>query len=478
VTDISVHAKAPDGRLASLDQDTATVLASGDTTNEITIRLGGRTELGLVSAVQGGVVQVVVDYGEAFTGIRQAAFTSVDGQTVTGTIDGRTTLPFPMGADPSSIQFADGAPPPTVIVAPAAQAAIQDVLARAQQAAGACPPPFLPRVGGDICQHCEDNCAEIGRDCAIGAATMCILYLFGWGACVAAFDLGCAITGTVCLHDCDVPGAACCPVSCPFVCCDVHESCAANNTCCPAGQVVCSGECCDPGITACNAGTCCPQEDQPCGGACCPAPEQRCADASRSLCCGKDEQACGGTCCASDLSCADEKLELCCAPGFDACGGSCCPSGECREGGVCCPTPLCDGQCYAAPCGDTCCEVFESQCIGGACCPTQQACGATCCPPGDVCADPSVGTCCPEKQACGAACCVPGQTCLDPSAGTCGGCAGDTALCTPPPGAGSAVCCEPGADCCYGACCPAGQLCCPFQPAGCYDPKIVDCVIP
>jgi hypothetical protein len=52
-----------------------------------------------------------------------------------------------------------------------------------------------------------------------------------------------------------------------------------------------------------------------------------------------------------------------CPEGTAVCGAECCPADNRCMGGVC--TPICDGETF--PCGDTCCALYNQQCINGTC---------------------------------------------------------------------------------------------------------------
>ncbi len=50
-------------------------------------------------------------FGSAFSGIREMVLTSPDGQTFSGTIDGKQLQPFAKGVAPETLRFTDGSAP-------------------------------------------------------------------------------------------------------------------------------------------------------------------------------------------------------------------------------------------------------------------------------------------------------------------------------------------------------------------------------
>ena len=434
-------------------------------TSTETVTLGSDVVLHTNRTTSRGSTQLKVSYGSAFQGIKESSFTT-DGKLVEGEIDGRRIVPLPVGAHAGSIKFEDGKPAPVVIVDQSLRQAITSLFEQARQAASSCEAsggiaPALPLItGGDACNSCNDKCTRDGLICDGGVAAACVLALFGYGVCVAAGAAACAAAFGACESDCDSPGNACCPVSCPGDnCCDNGESCADQNIdpkhtiCCPKLQIVCSGVCCAPGILQCNQGTCCPSNHSVCSGVCCAAGQ---ACSTENICCATHQPgvtpiSCHGVCCLADEVCRAEGV--CCPPGAPVCKGVCCRSGQCDSNGECCSLGVNGGNL----CGGTCCPVFS------------KCCNNVCCDSFDQCVN---GTCCPPAQVCGGICCPPGQGCQNHTTQTCGACAAGLVTCVPLNSSPN-VCCPPGISCCAGNCCPPGQICCDIAGVfGCHTEQV------
>lgn len=393
-----------------------------------------------------GGIQITLNYGTGFQGVRQVVLSSTDGKTMTAVIDGRTTKPFSVGADPGSVHFTDGSALPQLTVDPTLRAAITRLIQKAGQTAASCTSVHgsslpagefdrladlsgfptqegLPDVGvvSLACIGCDDGCTHTNTICSLTAI----------GSCAFTFGIGCGALATCiaeyygCKVVCRAPGNSCCPVWCPGngdLCCAQDLKCTIDRDsylrCCPTA-LFCAGICCFDN-EECHGNICCAIGSGPaCGSKCCASPNQICADPTAGLCCAPGEVNFNGSCC----------------PQSGVCGNTCCV-GNCIDPTTsnCCPSL------YRA-CGTACCDV-DAGCINGACCPPPQTCGSVCCPSGQVCNDASSGTCGPSG-------CPPGQV---------------TPLCQSAVGAtlvpNSAVCCSPSVYCCAGNCCKAGQLCC------------------
>lgn len=428
-----------------------------------TITLGGTAILQVDAAksVSGSApfTRGTIAFGGIATGIRQFSFYTTDGHVLRGEVDGRPIVPFLIGADPKTIQFQDGQPPPTVAFQPGILQALEALSRKAREEAGECRPatPF-PRITSldtgntgrsdhvgstPACISCEARCTAVAT---LGAASCCAFTLgFGCAACVAAAvvaEIGCI--GELCHGG----GQPCCPVTCGDVAC-----CYGGDTCLDTTR----GVCCGPGLNPCNGhqccqrtdlclpdGTCCPQGQAVCNqGTVCCQPGEACS--TEGICCPQFQQAtppisCRGACCAADEVCKDGVA--CCPPSTPVCNGVCCRGGTCDNNGDCCLPP---GRTCAA--GGVCCAGFSACCLG------------QCCPgPNDVC-HPTLKICCAEI--CGPACCGPNQFCQDRVNGICGTCPPGQYTC---PVAGEPRCCPVGTDCCpispNGQCCPPGTCCC------------------
>jgi hypothetical protein len=105
-----------------------------------------------------------------------------------------------------------------------------------------------------------------------------------------------------------------------------------------------------------SAGATCPNGSPPCGADCCDAQTNEVCQNGR--CCGGEVAICNGPgqCC-HGLVCFEGRCQVC-APGGAACvfDAQCCPEHVCVN-----------------PTG-----------VGGACCPSGQACGPLCCPEGTI----------------------------------------------------------------------------------------------
>jgi len=357
-----------------------------------------------------GAVQIMLHFGNGFTGPKEIVLTSADRATVQGTIDGRTVAPFPIKADPKSIKFADGTAIPAMVVDNETKQALPVLLKQMQgqcaKTIGASTPAALvPGCGGGpsgdppghlfdaqtspSCLLCMAGCESWDLTCwgqAFESASLC--GAFYW-VCLAGELIGCSVSDVECYANksLTIPGinvtVGACHLLGPSQLTGAPVS-SLGPPCCP---VVCG-----PGTGTLGVGT-------------------------PTWCCGPGE------------SCAGLP-PLCCSAGLTACGPNCCTSGEtCIGGTTCCPT--------ASVCGSSCCSAAQT-CTNGTCCATGNVCGTNCCNTGDTCLN---GSCCPSGHAvCGGVCCPDASSICDPATNSCS--------------------CPGGASSCGGTCCASGQLCC------------------
>lgn len=465
-------------------------------TSTTTVRLGDDPLLTINRDSQGGSTQFKYSYGQAFQGVHEAVFTS-DGKTIEGTVDNRAISSHPVGADFSTIKYADGNPAPGVKLDAAVGNALSALmkqakdtastcknaggsrssndadnwlqslarrrrassfgsrpvaeiaslspaaLALAPSALGALEPLAVPdgfgegfgmgQIGGSGCTDCQNDCAGTYAECEAAAG----------GGCVAAFI--CPPCGAACeglaLVACSVAGGDCLSAcdDAGNACCPV--ACSSNGSCCGKGQQCTpNGNCCPGGVQICN-NQCCSPGGICCGSACC-SPGQICKD---GVCCAADRNVCHGVCCAEGSVCSTEGI--CCKPIKNgrtpiSCSGTCC-SGEQKcgkpfpgSGGICCdPEHIC---------GDFCCQ---AGCVNGnECQPTCLVgvfCGSSCCSWG--CDNAAKSTCKPAQE------CAKGQYVCAPDA----------------VGVGN-VCCANGTGCLNGKCCPTGKVPCNNVTTGAY----------
>lgn len=473
------------GQPLTLRRSNATVRGVG-TTEALTITLGASELLSVhTSRAKTGFVEVNVTYGNAFRGLKRAAFYSRDGKVLEGDMDGRRIRPFIAGADPNSLRFADGGSPPATEVSPDIKQAIQSIFEKEKELAarggggtapqtpprppGPSPPPGPPdppdsadhghgsnpaASGG--CVGCKAVCYTAAGTCGYGAAAAAAGCIIFYVACLAGGLAGCAVASIFCIAACHATGFPCCPTACGDVaCCDGDETCLDPNpgVCCSKGLIACAANsCCQPSDTCINAtGECCSKDQIVCNHVCC-KPGEVCKDGV--ICCPPKQDVCGGVCCGINALC-NEKTGKCC-PSQLLCGGVCCDElSRCVDSGksLCCSFAVKD-------CGDKCCQPGEV-CIDDKCC--SNACGSECCKSNQLC--------------CGGICCPSGQTCLDAKAQKCGGCGAGLVGCIPdPPGPG--ICCPNGVvACCYGKCCKPGDVCCggPGTTFGCHA-SFSDCL--
>ena len=435
-----------------------------------TVRLGGNTLFQMNVSRTRGSSRVSITYGDGFQGIRQGSFTSADGETIQGDVDGHRVVPFRRGADPRSIRFADSARAPTLGISDDTRNAIKTITDRAKQNAASCTArrrglapagngnarqrPFSLDFGDHYsvdgfatesslvqsdsghdsypdhsagCLSCRGSCTASGIGCGVGTAVACA-FTFGIGCAVGI--AGCGIAIPACFLGCQASGQPCCPVTCGDVaCCDYDEPCLDVNR----------GICCSPNLKPCANKSCCRQNDT-------------CINAT-GVCCSAGLTICNDKCCKKGEVCKDGVA--CCPPSQETCGTLCCgPNEVCVGNKKCCPKN--------SACGNVCCDQ-QSRCADAGsslCCSfASQTCGGRCCKPGEQCIN---GKCC--SIPCGNVCCSSGQACQNPKTSTCvsSNCRAGRVTCVSqdsPSKLGRSMCCQTN-QCCLGKCCKPGEICC------------------
>ena len=344
-----------------------------------------------------GSVQVMMRFGDGFSGIKEIVFTSSDNKTLQGTIDGKEITPYSLKSDPKSIKFADGSALTQTTVdsdvlsaLPLLSQAMKNKCgagAPAAEAPSPAPPPGQPAHPINptrACIICTATFALTYDACVWGAAqasTSCGLF---YPVCLAAATLVClgaegVELGTLCHLPPfaqifgQTPGPPCCPVYCGGnSCCNTGESCASAGLCCSAGTTVCGSNCCNSGETCVGGATCC-SNGSVCGSNCCGA-GQSCTS---GVCCPTGNAVCNGVCCGDPNDICDPNTHACTLA---------CPGG-CQPGQLCCTAggtgaPVCTSQlgprnghpwcgesapnqiyCNNCPQGQTCTSI----CSGGLC---------------------------------------------------------------------------------------------------------------
>ena len=443
------------------------------------IRLGQNLLLRVERESREGSTEVKVTYGPAFEGIRLATFTT-DGKVIEGLIDGRRTVPLAIGADPSSLKFADGNTPPQVFLRPAVERALTAILKQAKDEISSCGqagPPSASNAGNGwplLASNQVPPSPWASRFAGKGAASSLLALTLRrsrsgsrslWGSPELADSAGepLAMPGIVPGPDPAPPQGN--PVL-SQACQSCQNSCAAAGATCDAGvsggcvaSLFFYGACVVVGLAACavGGGVCLNNCNNP-GGACCPVgcPNGGCCDTAwqctptESVCCAPNVFVCGNNCCPPGFIC---KEGICCTTDRTVCHGVCCPQGQvCSTEGICCrqlafnAKPVsCGGTCCAEGqkctqksccpdkdiCGNDCCR--PDQCKNGKCCFDSQAgpgrwCGDHCCNGpccGDKCCELCLGgqmikgECCPQERVCGNICCASDLSCTDARSGTC-----------------------------------------------------------
>jgi len=472
------------GRPITLEHNVRRIIPRQETRSSKVFKLGGSVLLQVDVFHAKGPIQITVNYGEAFQGVRRATFRSTDGKVLEGDIDGRRIRPFRVGDDSSSVKFADGGPPPTMKFDPDLPDAIKSLLEQAKRSAGSCSAgqtknahavatavPISPQgesghnsspQTSSGCIGCELGCTIASYVCGGACGGGCAAALLGYPICLGICLGGCAAVFAGCFDHCHTSGEACCPVTCgDDACCETSETCLSlkQGICCSKGLVACAAKhCCKQSDTCIHAtGFCCPKGHNRCNDVCCDKGEV-CKDGV--TCCPPNNVVCKGVCCKEGQVC---KGGVCCQPSHVACNGVCCKKDEvCVNDKKCCSK----GQ----ACGKVCCEE-NFRCVDknkGICCVfAVKDCNGICCKIGETCVN---GKCCPKP--CGDACCGSGEACQN---GTCVSlnCSGGKVTCISqdaPGKYGAALCCPQNAGCCLGKCCKPGESCCsgPGKPFGCH----------
>jgi hypothetical protein len=239
-------------------------------------------------------------YFPPITGVKNVTGIS-DGKTIIFTVDGRQTLSSAVGADPTTVQFADGKPAPQLNIDSSIRDAMIQLLNSAQTQSKACLSPQANQVllaaaetsapghpSGDSGSACTGG--EV--DCDLGEVACVGLALAGCGPFAFLCGSGCVGGYEGCLSFVHRSGTDCCPVACggesgitnPIgACCLGGEICLKRSTdghvalCCDSGTTACGGtQCCGPndtcftsqGTNGATTGLCCPPE-QIRNGQCC-----------------------------------------------------------------------------------------------------------------------------------------------------------------------------------------------------------------
>ncbi|MGB0065110.1 MAG: hypothetical protein WBP85_11750 [Terracidiphilus sp.] len=445
-------------------------------TSTTTVKLGDDPLLQIDRSSQGGSMQIKYSYGQAFQGVHEAAFTS-DGKTVQGTVDDRAISPHPVGADASTIKYADGHPAPAIKLDSAISDALTSLLKQARDAVSTCksagasrsssapdswfqslalrrgvnlsrsrpaveiaslspaalalaPSTFgalqplaalegagegfgMGQIGGSGCTDCQNDCAGTYAECEAAAG----------GGCLVAFlcpPCGAACEGTA-LIACSITGAEC-----------LSNCNNAGSACCPIG---CSnGNCCNSGQQCTPNGGCCPDGVEICNNQCC-SPGQVCKN---GVCCTSDRNVCHGVCCPEGNVCSTEDI--------------CCPSIKSGEKPISCGSACC-------PEGQNCAKSYAGS-KDEICCYTERICGGVCCPSGCVNGNECAPLCL-VGESCGSSCCDWG--CADSKTSTCKpaqNCAKGQYVCTGEAAGVVNVCCPNGTGCHNAKCCPTNTTYC------------------
>ena len=317
-------------------------LAGGSATNETyTVKLNGQPLYQVSQQGAPGAVTRSDTYFAPITGVHQATSTS-DGTNITFVVDGRTSLPMAVTANPSSIKFVDGGPAPAISIPPSIGDAIAELFTDAATKIKSCATTstaatvagsLLAAVGtdqghpsgddGHECTAGEEGC--IGAEAACVAAAIAAALACGPAAfiCGGAGAVGCALGFQGCLGFVHRSGTDCCPVDCG----------GASGVETPIGGCCLSGE------------TCLRQENS----------------SHVGICCSAGQTACGGSaCCGSDTTCMPVQggTSTCCKPSQINPQGQCCPGGI-GTNGQCCLLGACTN--------DTQCTSTEGACVNGCC---------------------------------------------------------------------------------------------------------------
>jgi hypothetical protein len=348
---------------------------SGDVLTSTTIIKQKRALLlkSVITFDSNGTSTLQFRYGRAFTGIARADLVN-DGQTVSGTVDGRAIVPFPASGQVQPFQFQDGQPAPDTALSEELTQRLAELYAKAETQSEACAGAGARAADLHAERHTSLPCITCVGACAAGA-TICGLKLKGpcaaaaaiclvgaaacFAGCMAIGFAGCALAAVACVDIC--AREPCCAIPCHHTngdtfCCEEGHTCLRPGACCAPGRFACQGQnCCASAERCMPGGACCEHPNFPCGtsccgpftglccngvccngecinGSCCPAPGRRCGN----TCC--TAECCNGVCCNSNQSCISGVCTTVCAPGTSFCpgNGQCCLSTQtcCRRHGA------------------------------------------------------------------------------------------------------------------------------------------------
>jgi len=365
-----------------------------------------------------GGFQLSATFGAGFQGITQIAFTSSNGTTVQGTVNGRTVSPFAIGTDLKTIQYADGSAIPQSVVDSDVRQALPSLMSAIQGKCSAAPaqPAQSPAGQAAAVSLKGDPSAQAYNPYSSFACLTCMV------GC-EALDMACWVDAACGAADCGVFYSLC------FA--GALISCIGSDIKCEGNTAWAFHSLCGYGLPVPSAGPCHMLAQSELSGAppssmgppCCP-----------TFCGTTTSINAGEFCCGAGASCA--LPPLCCPAGFTGCGTNCCPSGStCVGGNTCCAS--------GNLCGTSCCASGQT-CLGGnTCCDPSNTCGPNCCAAGQQCLQDST-TCCAPAKACGRNnCCTDDEVC------------GANGTCT--------TTCPDGSPVCGGVCCAANELCCQVQ---------------
>jgi hypothetical protein len=261
------------------------------------------------------------------------------------------------------------------------------------------------------------------KACAVALYSCIVAYLFDMAICSVDHGCGgvglcqenglCCSPGTFCGDTCGCPAGcyACINGECEFLCVS-PKVCSGPNcvcpvgwtdcgeTCCPEGQVCCSGSCvpaCPPGQSLDSNCNCCLSSAIAVSRT--SAKGMSVTGVAALVCCPEGQVACNDLCTdvktnvahcgACNSPCKSGQI---CENGSCTCPGISCPSGATQDPNDCqckCPQPTVPGG-TSEICGNGCCG--NLWCIEGQCLPDERlGCGAPTCAPG-YCAIPSGGS--------------------------------------------------------------------------------------
>jgi hypothetical protein len=316
--------------LVSVRELNMTVPGHNVFSESVTVRLrGGRELLSYETRMTaGGPIQGSVEWNRMVRGADSMQF-SLQGDVLSGSVDGRAFTLSPADADPRTAVFADGRPPPRLKTSKAFSKAVRQLGPAVDRALGECDFGPLESLEPAITTlqsrepdpgHFSDTYDTLECD-GCKALALAIITAGDVGCCLGTFGFACglciALTPAAVvagIGGCETSNA-CCPVACGdgigATCCFGDETClnGATGRCCSAGQQTCAGlSCCDADESCIdggpNKGTCCPDAFL-CGMTCC-ADVQVCVNAGQGLCC-LASNVCGDECCESGEVCENDQ---------------------------------------------------------------------------------------------------------------------------------------------------------------------------